>query len=52
MLDVQDNHHLKILVFSAQNYLSEGVSSLYGYMYPKLVRVGEKRRRFVENLWV
>ena len=36
MLDVQDNHHLKIMVFDAKYYLENHQKSLHSYLYPKL----------------
>jgi hypothetical protein len=33
MLDIQDNHHLKILVFNASKYLEKNKNKLYSYLY-------------------
>jgi len=39
MLDVQGNHHLKILVFRASTYLEKHNNSLYGYLYKKSEKI-------------
>ena len=53
MLDVQGNHHLKILVFRASTYLEKHNKSLYGYLYKKSEKIAsEPVSKFVENFWI
>ena len=53
MLEVQENHHLKIVVFSAEKYLRGKGQRLYEYMYPRLEKMGGVgSAKFVENLWI